>query len=186
MPRLFTAIELPEALQDELSDLSIPLPGARWVDTDNLHITLRFAGDIDKRTARDFAEFLSEIEVGVFHLRLSGVGSFGTKEPRSIWAGVEMVPQLEALQRANERAARSAGLEPEKRKFKPHVTLARLSNSRDDAVARFLTRFARYKSEPFLVTHFTLLSSKPMTGGGPYVVEETFPLSGADFPMTAE
>lgn len=181
MPRLFTAIELPEEIQDELGDLSMPLPGTRWVDNDNLHITLRFAGDIDKRQAREFAECLAAIDSGVFQVRLKGVGVFGAKEPKGIWAGVELSPGLDALHRANERAARAAGLPPETRKFKPHVTIARLNYPKDEAVARFLTRRARFESEPFLVTHFTLLSSKPLTGGGPYVAEETFPLYGADY-----
>jgi len=179
MPRLFSGIELPEDIQDDLGELQMPLPGARWVDLDNLHITLRFAGDIDNRTGRDFQDFLSAIEGDVFQIKLKGVGSFGPKEPKAIWAGVEPSPQLEALARANERAARNAGLPAERRKFRPHVTLARLSHSPGPAIARFLARQARFETEPFLVTHFSLFSSKPNTGGAPYIVEETFPLSGA-------
>lgn len=183
MPRLFTAIELPEDLRDDLSDMEQPLPGARWIDSDDMHITLRFAGDIDNPTAREFVDLLAGIEVNAFHARLSGLGTFGGKEPKTIWAGVEAGPELEQLARAHERAARSCGLAPEGRQFRPHVTIARLKYARDDLVARFLERFSGYRSEPFLVTHFTLFSSKPQTGGGPYVVEETFPLFGGGIPL---
>ncbi|CFX10028.1 putative 2'-5' RNA ligase [Candidatus Filomicrobium marinum] len=178
MPRLFTGIELPEDLRDDLADMEQPLPGARWIDTDDMHITLRFVGDIDNRTASEFADMLAGIDVNAFHARISGLGTFGGKEPRSIWAGIEAGPELEQLARAHERAARSAGLPPEGRQFKPHVTIARLKSTRPEVVARYLEHFGGYRSEPFLVTHFTLFSSKPKVGGGPYVVEETFPLFG--------
>lgn len=178
MPRLFTGIELPEDLRDDLADMEQPLPGARWIDSDDMHITLRFAGDIDNRTASEFTDMLEGIDVSAFHARVSGLSTFGGKEPRSIWAGIEAGPELEQLARAHERAARSAGLPPEGRQFKPHVTIARLKYARPEVIARYLERFGGYRSEPFLVTHFTLFSSKPKVGGGPYVVEETFPLFG--------
>jgi len=179
MPRLFTGIELPWSIADRLATLRSPLPGAKWVEAQNLHITLRFAGDIDNRTAGEFADFLSAIDVPVFELRLAGLGAFGGNDPRAVWAGVEAGPDLDALARANERAARSAGLPPETRAFKAHVTLARLRHSRPDAVAKFLQRNGAFRTEPIIVEHFSLFSSRPQTGGGPYVVEERFPLQGA-------
>jgi 2'-5' RNA ligase len=178
MPRLFTAIELPEGLREDLSALEAPLPGAVWTHEDNLHITLRFAGDVDNRTADDFAAELDGIEVDSFSLQISGVGAFGGNDPRIIYANVASCPQLEALARANERAARNAGLPPEARTFKPHVTLARLRRGRGEAVARFLQRHARFSSPPFAVTRFTLMSSRPKTGGGPYVEEASYVLRG--------
>lgn len=179
MPRLFAGLELPEPLRDELSDLEAPLPGVRWVESDNLHITLRFVGDIDKRQARDFAELLEGIDCHAFELRLSGLGTLGGKEPRSIVAEVETCMELETLQRATERAARGAGLKAETRTFKPHVTLARMQHPRIESVARYLARRGAYRSEPFIVSRFVLFSSRPNVGGGPYVVEEAYPLSGA-------
>ncbi|MCB1521560.1 MAG: RNA 2',3'-cyclic phosphodiesterase [Hyphomicrobiaceae bacterium] len=179
MPRLFTGIELPEAVRDALDDLDAPMPGVRWLHSENFHITLRFAGDIDQRRANAFAELLADIDVPAFELRLKGLGTFGGKEPRSLWAGVEPSPALDALQRATERAARGAGLAPEARKFKPHVTLARLQHSRDEVLARYLQRHGHFATEPFVVSRFVLFSSKPNVGGGPYVVEEAYPLSGA-------
>lgn len=178
MPRLFTGIELPEAVKDALVDLQQPLPGAKWVDHDNLHITLRFAGDVDNRVGRDFADLLAEIDVPVFELHVAGLGQFGGHEPHSLWAGVAPSPQLEALARANERAARSAGLPAEARNFKAHVTLARLRNTPPDLVARWLERKGRFSCEPFVVQQFVLYSSRPKTGGGPYLIEADYPLAG--------
>ena len=178
MPRLFTAIELPEALRENLSALEAPLPGAHWTHEDNLHITLRFAGDIDNRTADEFAAELSSIDLDSFTLRISGVGAFGGNGPRILYANVAPSPQLEALARAHERTARNAGLEPEKRTFKAHVTLARMRRGRGEAVARWLQRHARFELAPFAVTRFLLMSSRPKTGGGPYVEEAAYPLQG--------
>lgn len=179
MPRLFTAIELPEDVRDLVSDLETPLPGVRWVESDNLHLTLRFAGDIDNTAAREFAGFLGGIDVPAFEMRLEGLGTFGGREPRTLWAGVVADPALETLARATERAARSAGLKPEGRNFKPHVTIARLNKPRIEALGRFLSRHARFRSVPFTVGRFVLYSSRPLVGGGPYVIEAAYPLSGA-------
>jgi 2'-5' RNA ligase len=177
MPRLFTALELPERVQARLGLIRGPLAGARWVEPENFHITLRFAGDIDNRTADEFASFLDDIEIEPFQIRISGLGAFGGRTPRVIWAGVEGGQQLDHLQRAHERAARSAGLEPDSQTYRPHVTLARLRGTRPDAVARFLGSRGAVVSEPFRVERFVLFSARPGSGGGPYVPEHTFPLA---------
>lgn len=178
MPRLFTGIELPDAIRDEVSALDLPIAGARYVDWDDLHLTLRFVGDIETRAARDFADYLEEIDVPAFQMRLKGVGVFTEKDPRTLWAGVETGPELATLAREHDRAARNAGLAAKVRPFHAHVTIARLRNPPIERVVRFLEKFGRFETEPFLVTHATLFSAKPGTGGGPYVVEETFPLLG--------
>ena len=149
---------------------------ARWIAAEDMHISLRFAGDIDNRTADEFAEFLAQIEIEPFEVRVADLGVFGGREPRLIYAGVNGGDRLEALQRATERAARSAGLAPEPRNYKPHVTLARLRGTRSDVVARFLGSRPRLDTEPFFVERFVLFSSRPRVGGGPYVVEADFPL----------
>lgn len=181
MPRLFTGIEIGADMRALLGGLKSPLPGASWVDSRNLHITLRFAGDVDNPTAREFADQLSMIDVPCFSIRLEGLGVFGKIDPHTIWAGVEAGPELERLARANERAARLAGLKPETRAFHPHVTLARLKHTRDEAVARLLGRHAAFRSPEILVSRFVLYSSKPSIGGGPYVAEETFLLAGGGY-----
>lgn len=179
MPRLFTAIEIPLEQRERLALLKSPLPGGKWVERNSLHLTLRFAGDVDNPTAREFADNLAAIDCDGFEMSISGLGVFGGNDPRVVWAGVEAGPELAALARANERAARAAGLPPESRAFKPHVTLARLKHSRVDAVARFLEHNARFALPPFRVDRFVLMSSRPQVGGGPYVVEDIFTLGGA-------
>ncbi len=180
MPRLFSAVELPEDIREHLSDLNAPLPGSKWVDHDDMHITLRFAGDIDGGLAREFTDLLGEIEVDAFEIRLEGLGTFGGNDPRTIWAGVSPSAELEALARANERAARSAGLRPQHRPFKAHVTLARLRSTPPERVARYLGRIGAFRSRRFAVSQFVLYSSKPKVGGGPYVVEAAYPLRGGN------
>src|ERR1700704_6168591 len=134
MPRLFTAIEIPEAIRQHLSLIRAPLGGAKWIEPDNMHITLRFVGDVDGRTADEFASLLAGIRARPFALSIQGLGAFGGREPKVLWAGVKAGEELNALYRANERAARGAGLEPEGRGFKAHVTLARMRGGRQQAV----------------------------------------------------
>ena len=177
MPRLFTAIEIPERIRQRLSFIRAPLSGAKWIEAEDMHITLRFAGDIDGRAADDFADALAQIRARPFDVVIAGVGAFGGREPRVLWAGVDSGEPLEALYRANDRAARIAGLEPEGRTFKAHVTLARMRGTRQPAVARFLAENGMLRMEPFRPTRFVLLSARPGTGGGPYAVEAEFPLA---------
>lgn len=176
MPRLFTALEIPAHLVPRLEMLRSRLAGARWIDPENYHMTLRFAGDIEEPDADDFVEALSEVYVEPFWLKLSGVGSFGGRKPRALWAGVEECEPLMRLQRANERAARKAGLSPETRKYAPHVTLARLRGAEPGAVAHYLSAVGAFQAEPFQVNEFVLMSSRDGSGGGPYVVEARFAL----------
>lgn len=181
MPRIFSAIELQDDLRDELYRLHQPLPGARWIHRDNYHISLRYLGDIDRSRAVEFMDALTLIDVDPFEIRVVGLGVFGGYDPHSVWASVETSPALEHLARAHEKAARQAGFVPEKRPFKPHVTLARLKHSDPAPVARFLTRFGGYRSQPMLVTRTVVLSSRPVTGGGPYAVEGVFAMRGCGF-----
>lgn len=186
MPRLFSGIEIPEDIREDLARLRQPLPGAWWIEPENLHITLRFAGDIDNRTAGELVDQLALIDADVFELTLFGLGQFGGSEPRTLWVGIMPSPQLEALARAHERAFRAAGLPPERRNFKPHVTLARLKHTQPERLARLLERRGGYQSRPFLVERFALFSSRPQTGGGPYVVEEAYSLRGSPGAYAAE
>jgi 2'-5' RNA ligase len=181
MPRLFTAIEIPEAMRMRLSLLRAPIGGAKWVQPEDMHVTLRFAGDIDGRTADDLADLLAAVSVPPFMAAIAGGGAYGGRDPRVLWAGVEAGPELDALYRANERAARAAGLDPAPRDFRPHVTLARMRGARHAAVARFLAENGGLRLEPFPVTRFVLLSARPGSGGPPYALEAAYPLG----PLTA-
>ncbi len=177
MPRLFSGIEIPADIAKRLSGLRGGLENARWVDPENYHLTLRFAGDVDSATADRFDEALSKIELPAFDMVLDGLGAFGGRRPRAVWAGVEANGALEALSRANELAAQRAGLEPESRNFHPHVTLARLRRCKAEAVARYLSMQGAFLAQPFRVSRFVLFSSRQSQGGGPYVIERAYPLS---------
>src|SRR6185312_10694181 len=172
----FSAIEIPQNVAERLTLLRAGLSGARWIDSDNYHLTLRFIGDVDGSTARDFTFALSEIAAAPFQLRLNGLGSFGGRKPRAIFAGIAPSDGLDTLRRANERAAREAGLPPEGRNFKPHVTLARLRGARADAVAAYLERQGGIGPERCTGSLFGLYSSRNSVGGGPYILEAAYPL----------
>ena len=178
MPRLFAGIELPEEIRDQLSDLGQPLPGAKWVDDDDLHITLRFGGEIEGHIAREFTDLLGEIQADAFELTLEGLGTFGGNDPRAIWARVAPNPLLDTLALACDRAARNAGVPPDAKPFKAHVTLARLRGTPPEVVAKYLQSIGAFRSQPFQVSQFVLYSAKPKTGGGPYVVEAEYLLRG--------
>jgi 2'-5' RNA ligase len=182
MVRLFAGLQIPEVQRQQVALLKSPLPGAFWIEPENYHLTLRFAGDIDNAQAADFADALEGLEAEAFSARLSGLGTFGGKDPRSLWVGVEGGEALEALARGCERAAREAGLAADARAFKPHVTIARLRNVRVDALARFLQHHGAFRLPAFPVEEFVLFSSRPRVGGGPYVVEVSFPLRHAGEP----
>jgi 2'-5' RNA ligase len=182
MPRLFSGIEIPDDMRDALARLRQPLPACRWLEPDNYHITLRFAGDVTPPVAREFTANLANINFDPFTVELAGIATFGGDDPRVIFAAIKSSDELEKLARANESAARRAGLKPESRRFIPHITLARLQTApRIEPIARFLQRKGGFSLPAFTVTRFALYSSKPGTGGGPYIVEQTFPSSIGDY-----
>lgn len=180
MPRLFTGIEIPSGIATRLALLREELPGARWIDPEDYHLTLRFFGDIDNRTADELVENLALIQVPAFMLQLQGVGIFGGDQPRNLWVGIKPDPALTDLQRRHERAARHSGLPPEGRKYTPHVTIARLGTVRPGALARFIEAFGGFVSQPFPVKRFVLFSSRG-GGGGPYVAEDVFPIGDSAY-----
>ncbi|MDI7862427.1 RNA 2',3'-cyclic phosphodiesterase [Rhizobiaceae bacterium n13] len=190
MPRLFTALEIPRNAALSLSLLRGGLPGARWIDVENYHITLRFIGDVDGRTADEIVAGLDRIDRPEFQINLSGTGSFGSRKPHSVWAGVSPTPEMFSLQADIERVCKRAGLPPDQRKFTPHVTLARLKACRLDDVVHYLAGRGNFMTAPFTVPRFVLLSSRESVGGGPYLTEEVFPLhekrSASSFANTAE
>ncbi|KXF78982.1 2'-5' RNA ligase [Paramesorhizobium deserti] len=176
MPRLFTALEIPRDAALSLSLLRGGLIGARWIDVENYHITLRFFGDIEGHVADEIANALDRVRRPEFMLNLSGVGAFGSKKPHSIYAGVSPSPDLFALQAEIERICQRLGLPADPRKFTPHVTLARLKNARVEDVAHYLSSRGNFATVPFRVGRFVLMSSRDSIGGGPYIVEEAWPL----------
>jgi len=177
MPRLFTGLEIPADVAFELSLMRGGLPGARWIEPENYHVTLRFIGDIDDATAREVAASLAAARrrepVAV---TLDGLASFGGRRPHALFARVEPTPELMDLQDEQERLVRAAGLPPEGRKFTPHVTLARLRSASNRDVADYLGLRGPFAKLAFTARRVALYSSRTSTGGGPYVVEAAYPL----------
>ena len=177
MPRLFTGLEIPEALRESLSMLRGGLPGARWIDPENYHLTLRFIGDVDDEIAQEIAWLLGKVRRKDFELRLDGLQSFGGRKPRAIVVSVEPIQPLIELQSELERLMQRLGLEPEGRKFTPHVTLARLRDVKSHDVADYLSTRGPLFGSSFKVSRFVLFSARASVGGGPYVVEADYPLA---------
>lgn len=177
MPRLFTGLEVPGETGLMLSMLRGGLRGARWIDAENYHITLRFIGDIDERTADEVAAALDRVRRRPIEIRLQGLGSFGNGKPHAVWARVEPTPDLTELQAEQERILQRIGLPGERRKYTPHVTVARCRTSTNEDVAQWLAERGSFKAPPFIAGRFVLFSAKSSIGGGPYLVEEAYPLA---------
>jgi len=178
LPRLFTGLEIPSDVGFALSLKRGGLYCARWMDPENYHITLRFIGDVDHQTANEVTDALDRLANSeAFTLRLDHLGSFGGDKPRALYAGLEDNTTLRRLQAAQERVLQMLGLPPEGRKFTPHVSLARLRGTSAEEIARFIALSGRFQPLEFPISRFVLFSSKDSVGGGPYLVEQTYPLA---------
>lgn len=173
MLRLFVGIDLPPELKLKLSTLCSGVPSARWVDAGNLHVTLRFIGEVDEGAASDIDEALTAIKAPRFNLALAGVGHFGT---RMLWVGIERNDALHHLREKVESAIVRLGFEPEGRRYAPHVTLARLKGMADGRLQAFLAEHALFRAEPFLVDHFSLVASYLTKSGSIYEDQADYPL----------
>jgi RNA 2',3'-cyclic 3'-phosphodiesterase len=161
--RMFVALPVPERTREELTYLCCGLPGARWIATDNFHITLRFLGDIDGGTAEDVDAALAAIHAPAFDVEIADVGCFANgRNVRSIWAGVKPTPALVHLHDKIESAVVRTGLVPDGKRFTPHVTLTRSRVALGDARI-WLARNSLFRAIPFEATHFTMFRS--FTGG---------------------
>ena len=176
MPRLFTGLELPEAVVGQLALARGGIVGARWLEPEDYHVTLRFIGDVDGRAAREIAETLGDIDRPKAWVRFEGLSWFGGDKPRAIVAKVKADPALMDLQAEQERRLRRIGLEPETRKYTPHVTLARVRGVAQTAVADYFAARGALLAEAFAADRFVLYSARDGSGGGPYVVEAAYPL----------
>lgn len=178
MLRLFVGIEFPPELKLRLSLLCTGVPGAKWVDPGNFHLTLRFIGEITEDVAADVDEVLARIKAPRFMLQLAGTGVFGGNRPRALWVGVERHPDLVRLRDKIEQVLVRAGLEPEQRKFAPHVTLARLRDPELDKLGHFLAAHAQFRAEPLPVEQFSLIASFSTKAGSVYEDQADYPLRG--------
>jgi 2'-5' RNA ligase len=178
MLRLFVGIEFPPALKLRLSLLCTGLPGARWVDPGNLHLTLRFIGAIGEDAAADVDEALARLKARPFALQLAGTGVFGGNRPHALWVGAERSPDLVTLRDRIEQSLIRAGLPPEPRKFAPHATLARLRDPDPATLGEFLAAHSRFRAEPLAVDRFSLIASFPTKAGSVYEDQADYPLTG--------
>lgn len=178
--RLFVAIDLPDDLRDRLDGLAAGIPGVKWVPAENLHLTLRFIGEVDPAQAEELDEALAEVRAPAFQLSLAGVDVFERgKQPHTLYVGVERNPALGHLREKVESALVRAGLEPERRRFSPHITLGRLKQRPGHHLVQWLEGNALFRAAPFTVDGFTLFSSVLGSENPRYAEEAFYPLEGA-------
>jgi 2'-5' RNA ligase len=177
MHRLFVAIRPPEPIRDLLIDAMDESPDFRWQHDEQLHLTLRFIGEVDRPLADDIAAALTRIHAERFSLRIAGTGRFEQRNSGSLWAGVEPKAPVAALASKIERACVGLGLEPERRAFHPHITLARWKGRRSREIADFLQRTRGLGSEPFDVSEFILFESRLSRHGAHYEEAASYPLA---------
>ena len=158
--RLFVALELPHSLRQRLAWMAGGLPGARWVAPENYHVTLRFIGELPRYQAEEIDLALGQLRAPAFPLQMAGIGTT-EKGGRvtSVWVGAERSAPLDHLQAKIETALQRAGLERERRRFVPHVTLARLDGVAAFKVAEWVANHNLFRSDTVQVEHFTLFSS---------------------------
>jgi 2'-5' RNA ligase len=179
MPRLFVSLPIPDPVAAALTPLQRGVPGAKWSPRENLHVTLRFVGEIDDAVARDLDEALGRIEMAPFALATGRAGFFGGAQPHALFMHVEGGEPLATLRRRCERACREVGLPPDTRAYLPHVTLAYLGRATDPALAiGFEKAHALHRAPPWTADRFLLQSSRPTARANLYRDEAEYPLTG--------
>ena len=178
--RLFVGLDLPWEVRERLDQLCGGVPGARWVPDENYHVTLRFIGEVPGHLADEIDHALAALRARAFELVFSGMGTFakGGREV-ALWAGIARNPALDHLQGKIETALQRTGLGPERRRFQPHVTLARLDGADPGRLAGFLQARNLFRLGPVPMNHFTLFSSRLGKEASVYTAEVDYPLAQA-------
>lgn len=175
MIRLFTAIHLPKEQKLSLLARMAGLPRVRWQTEDQLHLTLRFIGEVEEHQAEEIRLLLSEVSFHTFPICLSGVGKFGSRrKARMVWAGVKGVDPLKALQEKISNVLRRAGVPPDERKYTPHITLGRIKGNNGPKLQEFLENNQDLFLPQFEVHEFHLIQSHLGSTGAHYRVIETY------------
>lgn len=177
MHRLFVAIRPPETIRDLLIDAMDDSPDFRWQEDEQLHLTLRFVGEVDRPVADDLADALGAIRAQAFSVRIAGVGRFEQRSSGALWVAAEPKAPLAALAAKIERVCQGVGLEPQRRAFHPHITLARWKGRRTREVAGYLERRRGLVSETWDVERFALFESRLSRHGAQYDEVATYPLA---------
>lgn len=177
MFRLFTAIDLPPDIVARIQELCYGVPGAKWVQAEQMHLTLRFIGEVDGGVFEDIKDGLGTIKVPGFSLQVKGLGFFPPrKTPRVLWAGLASVEQVNVLRKRIDNLLLGMGLAPEGRKYSPHITLARLHDTPPARVSRFLAGNGLFATAQFPVSEFQLYSSRLTAKGAFHTIEASYPL----------
>lgn len=177
MPRLFVGLELPDPVIEQLLAMRQEITGAHWQTADQLHLTLGFIGNVETPVAESIQAGLHYLEADAFELRLQGAGRFGTAErPRNLWVGTSPEAPLVAIHGQVQSVLKAAGLKPDQRPYKPHVTLARMGRNAG-ATDPFLARFAQVRSPPFWVDRISLFRSTLGQRGSQYAVVDRIALA---------
>ena len=181
MPRLFVALELPEALKQAIGELQSGLRDARWLDADALHVTLAFVGEVEPSARRRIEEALARVEAPPLAVELHGIGHFPHRgPPRVLWTGASPAAALGTLAAVVRRALARAGFPPERRKFAPHVTIARFRRPPPPhALQDYLGAYSLFRTPSAPIASFRLLSSVLRPSGARYTIEADFPLIAA-------
>jgi len=179
MLRLFTAIELPAGHRELLASLCTGIKDARWVEAHNLHLTLSFIGEVDEGAAEDLHKSLQNVKFDSFTLSLAEIDCFESRgKVRIMWAGVQHDRvSLCHLQNKVASAIEMSGLDFERRKYKPHVTLARFRAMRKEKILDYISANNSLKTDPFEVMHFSLFRSHLTHHGPEYEVLERYPFT---------
>lgn len=186
--RLFLAIDLPDYDRSSLAPLAEPLKGFHWTPPERFHLTLKFLGDVPGQWQERIENALDPIAVESFFLPIRGVGKFPEKgKPHAVWAGLGTGhPRLFQLQKRIEDALFQIGIEPSPRIYRPHLTLARVSQASPETVRQFLKRHDAFEAAPFRVEAFHLYESEMRDGRRHYTLARSWPLSGAPFLCDAD
>lgn len=177
MHRLFTALRPPADMRRRLLATMAGVPGARWQDDEQLHLTLRFVGEVDRHQANDVAAALGAVHGSPPTIAVEGVGQFGSPRPHSLWAGVIADPALIDLHRAIDRALVRVGIPPDPRAFRPHITVARLSRGAGP-IDHWLVDTAALRIAPVVLDHFLLCESRLGGEGSRYETIARYPICG--------
>lgn len=180
MPRLFVALPVPEEIADALVPLQSGVPDAWWVAAENFHVTLCFVGEVRGGIMRDLEEELADIAGPPFAVGIAGVEQFSSgKQPRALVATVERSDRLDWLQQKVSTVARNCGVDVERRKFRPHVTLARFGRNAETGhhLAQFMASHGTYRAGPWIADHFALYSSRTGRSGSIYTEQAAYGLT---------
>lgn len=179
--RLFVAIDMPDHVSDALEDLQAQLPVGQPVERTTLHLTLAFLGELSRSSGEALHDALTEISTPAFDLQLRGVGCFGAKSPRLLWAGVAPCPALTHLRKRVRSVIRGAGIELPRERFRPHVTMARFRRQPEghelEKLLGYLAHFADVQLPCLEVGHITLFESRLFPEGPVHDVLATYPLA---------